>query len=101
MSIASGPLQALLEQDTLSEWAEQLPVIEVAELYDELRAGLTDAQAVYGDARYRHDHQAAAVAVGEIADLTGLLGVLAEALEWRRGLYLTGRRQWPLSRMMI
>jgi hypothetical protein len=98
---ATGPLQSLLERDTLARWAEQLPAIDVGELYDQLRSGLTDAQAAYQDARFRHDHRAASAAAGEITDLTGLLAVITEALEWRRGWYLTWRRPWPLHPVMI
>ena len=94
---ATGPLQSLLEQSTLAEWAEQLPVLDVGELYDQLRSGVTDAQAEYRAAKYRHDHQGAAEAVTEMTDLCGLLAVITECLEWRRGLYLTGRHHWPLG----
>lgn len=101
MSIAQGPLQNLLEQDTLDRWADQSPVPDLGAIYDQLREGLTAAQESCHDARFRHDHQAAAEAVTEITALTGLLDVLAEEMTWRRGQYMTGLRRWPLSGRMI
>ena len=40
---------------------------------------------------------AIAAAMGEIADLTGLLAEVVEGLEWHRSRYLGAGRYWPLG----
>lgn len=97
MSIATGPLQSLLERDSLAAWSEASSVPDLGAFWDTLRDGLTAAQESYRAARWRHDWHGADEAMSEVRDLTGLLDVLADEMQWRRGQYLASGRLWPLA----
>lgn len=92
-------VEAQLEADTLIAWVDQAPVIDGAELYDQLRESWAMARQSYQDARARglRGQLDADKAVAEMADLVALLDVVAEALAYRRGLYLDRNQAWPLG----
>jgi hypothetical protein len=87
------------EADTLARWVEHSPVIEAAEVYDQLRESLTAAYADWRDARKRgwRAEADADKALQEIIDLTALLEVIVDTLAYRRGEHLAHGRAWPLS----
>ena len=74
--MATAKLEQQFEVETLASWAEQSTVTDICAFYETLRDGLSEAQTAYADARYRHDHAAAARVVSELTDLTGLLAEL-------------------------
>jgi hypothetical protein len=92
-------VEALIEADTLALWADQSPVIDAAELYDQLREGLAGEYRRYREARQRgwRGQADASRSLDEILDLCALLDVIAESLTYRRGLYLNRGRVWPLA----
>jgi hypothetical protein len=88
-----------LERDTLAAWAGQVPLLELAGLYDVFRDGLTDAHERYRIARCRgrRGDGDAGEALAEVVDLVALLDVLADEFTYRRGWYLHVGRLWPLG----
>lgn len=93
------PVETQLEYESLQAWADQSPLVETAELYDQLREGLSDAYAEWRQARSRgwRGQADADKALAEIVNLSYLLDGVAECLEWRRGLYLNTGKAWPLG----
>jgi hypothetical protein len=94
-------VETQLEYETLQAWVDQSPVVEGAELYAELREGLTAAYAEWRKARARgwRGQADADKALAEIVSLSYLLDGVTECLEWRRGQYLATGRAWPLARI--
>lgn len=97
MGVVTG-VETLLESETLSIWIDQSPVIDGAELYDQLRESLTMAQQAYREARARgwRGQADADRAAAEVANLTALLAVIVEGFDYRRGLYFARGGSWPL-----
>jgi hypothetical protein len=87
-----------LECVTLAGWVNQIPLLDVADLYDTLRESLTAAYADYREARCRgwRGLSDAERALAEVTDLVALLDVLCDEIEWRRGQFRAGGRSWPL-----
>ena len=94
----TGSVEAMMAAETLSLWVEHSSVTDAAELYDELRASLAAEYGRWRSARRRgwRGQADAVAALAEILDLTVLLDSIVEALTYRRGLYLSRGRAWPL-----
>ena len=88
----------LLECATLVGLVNQLPLLDIADVYDQLRESLTLAHADYRSARCRgwRGQADAGKALAEVVDLVALLDVLCDEIDWRRGQFRAGGRAWPL-----
>jgi hypothetical protein len=87
-----------LEAATLGQWLNVTSLLDIADVYDQLRESLTLAHADYRSARCRgwRGQADAGKALAEVVDLVALLDVIADEIEWRRGQFRAGGRAWPL-----
>lgn len=92
-------VEAELEAATLGRWTDQSTLDDIAGMRDSLREALNRAQDGYREARSRgwRGQDDADRAAAEMVNLTVLLGVCAEELEWRRTLCIGQGRVWLLG----